>query len=198
MRQRILTLMAAASFLCAAVVTRAADFAVRPGGDSKVVFTSKAPTETFEGKTSQMSGTLSLDPGAVGDSITVHLEVDLASIDTGSKLRNKHMRENHLETGKFPKAVFDGAAVLSGAGAKLEPGTSAAFQIEGTFSIHGVSRRLRCEAHATAAAGGKAVAFSATFPIVLSDYDIKRPEFLFMKLAEAQQVRVSATASSQP
>lgn len=175
----------------------AATFAVHPGGDTKVVFTSKAPTETFEGKTNRMDGTLQLDPATVGDSVTVHLEVDLASLDTGSKLRNAHMRERHLETDKFPKAVFDGAAVVGGAGAKLEPGKPAAFQCEGTFSIHGVSRRLRCEAQATLLAPGK-LAFVATFPITLSDYDIKRPEMLFLKLAETQQVRVSATASSQP
>ena len=198
MLQRVLALIAVLSIMVVVNTARAADFVVRPGGDSKVVFTSKAPTETFEGKTSLMTGTLSLDPVAVGDSITVHLEVDLASLDTGSKLRNKHMRENHLETGKFPKAVFDGAAILAGAGAKLEPGKAAAFQVEGTFTIHGVSRRLRCDAQAMVAGKGNAVAFSATFPIKLSDYDIKLPEFLFMKLAETQQVRVSATASSQP
>ena len=196
MLQRVLALITVLSIMVVVNAARAADFVVRPGGDSRVVFTSKAPTETFEGKTSQMSGTLSLDPVAVADSITVHLEVDLASLDTGSKLRNKHMRENHLETGKFPKAVFDGAAIL--AGAKLEPGKAAAFQVEGTFTIHGVSRRLRCDAQAMVAAKGNAVAFSASFPIKLSDYDIKLPEFLFMKLAETQQVRVSATASSQP
>jgi polyisoprenoid-binding protein YceI len=200
MRQSILALVTAASLLSATGAARAADYLVHAGGDSKVVFTSKAPTETFEGKTSRMEGKITLDPGAVGDSITVHLEVDLASIDTGSKLRNKHMRENHLETAKFPNAVFDGAAVLAGAGAKLEAGRTAAFQVEGTFTIHGVSRRLRCDAHATfiPQGSGGAIAFSADFPVTLSDYDIKRPEFLFMKLAETQQVRVSATASSQP
>ena len=110
------------------------------------------------------------------------------------------MREEHLETAKYPKAVFDGATVLSPAGAKLEPGKNVAFQIEGTFALHGVSRRLRCDATATYTPLGKggAIAFSATFPVTLSDYSIKRPEFLFLKLAELQQVRVSAVASSAP
>jgi len=178
----------------------AAVFAVKPGPDSKVVFTSKAPTETFQGKTDQMAGTLTLDPGAVGDSITVHLEVDLASLDTGKKMRNEHMRENHLETSKYPKAIFDGAAVLSPAGAKLEAGKAVAFQIEGTFALHGVSRRLRCPAEATftpAGKGGK-IAFHAEFPVSLPDYNIVRPEFLFLKLAEVQQVSVNGVASSAP
>jgi polyisoprenoid-binding protein YceI len=200
MRQRILVLMGAAALLAATGIARATEFVVHAGGDSKVVFTSKAVTESFEGKTNRLEGTLSLDTGAIGDSLTVHLAVDLASLDTGSKLRNTHMRNNHLETAKYPQAVFDGAAVLSPAGATLEPGKPVAFELEGTFSLHGVSRRMRCAAEATfvpTAHGGR-LAFVATFPVLLSDYAIKRPEFLFLKLAETQQVRVSGTASSQP
>lgn len=198
MRFRILALAALA--LLPAAGTRAAVFTVKPGKDCKVVFTSKAPTETFQGKTDRMAGTLTLDPSAVGDSITVHLEVDLASLDTGKKMRNEHMRDEHLETAKYPKAVFDGAAVLSPAGAKLEPGKPTAFQIEGTFALHGVTRRLRCPADATfspAGSGGR-IAFHATFSVALPDYQIKRPEFLFLKLAEVQEVEVSGVASSGP
>src|SRR3989442_13106887 len=144
-----------APVLLAAAVAHASVFTVREGKDSKVVFTSRAPTETFQGKTDRMQGTLTLDPTAIGDSVTVHLEVDLASLDTGKKMRNQHMRENHLETDKYPKAIFDGAAVLSPAGAKLEPGKATAFQIEGTFALHGVSRRLRCPARARLPPPGK-------------------------------------------
>jgi|SRR5262252_2602065 len=188
------------ALLLLAASASAAVFSVTPGKDSKVVFTSKAPTETFQGKTDRMQGTLTLDPSAVGDSITVHLEVDLASLSTGKKLRDEHMRDEHLETDKFPKAVFDGAAVLSPAGAKLEPGKLTPFQIEGTFALHGVSRRLRCPAEATftpVGAGGR-IAFRATFNVALPDYQIKRPEFLFLKLAEVQEVEVSGIASSAP
>ena len=191
------TLCAALALAVAGVsAASAASFVVRPGDPNKVVFVSQAPTEKFEGKTNKMEGRLVLDPASLGDSITVHLEVDLASLDTGIKKRNQHMRENHLETAKFPKAIFDGAAVLSPAGTKLEVGKPVTFEAAGTFTIHGVSRRLRCTAEATWT--GSALAFKATFPIALPDYAIKRPEMLFLKLAETQQVRVSATATPAP
>jgi polyisoprenoid-binding protein YceI len=175
---------------------RAATFVVKPGAGTRVVFTSKATTETFEGKTDRLEGRIDLDPAAIGDSVTVHLECDLASLDTGSKLRNRHMRENHLETSRFPKAIFDGAAVLAGAGTRLEVGKPVKFEAEGTFTVHGVSRRLRCSAEV--AWTGSALSFTATFPISLPDYQIKRPEILFLKLAEMQQLRVSATATPGP
>ena len=72
----------------ASSVAHATDFLVRPGKTTNVVFTSKAPVETFDGKTHNMTGTLTLEPGSVGDSVTVHLEVDLASLDTGKSMRN--------------------------------------------------------------------------------------------------------------
>ena len=193
MRIPLLFLVALAA---SATPVRAATWLVKPGAGTQVVFTSKAATESFEGRTDRMEGRLDVDPAAVGDSVTVHLEVDLASIDTGSKLRNKHMRENHLETAKYPKAVFDGAAVLSPAGAKLESGKPVTFEAEGTFTIHGVSRRLRCTAEVTWS--GAALAFKASFPVTLADHAIKRPEILFLKLAETQQVRVGATATPAP
>jgi hypothetical protein len=45
---------------------------------------------------------------------------------------------------------------------------------------------------------GGSIVFYAEFPVTLSDYSIRRPEFLFLKLAETQQVSVSGVASSAP
>jgi polyisoprenoid-binding protein YceI len=186
--------------LATAGIARAADYQVHAGGANKVVFVSKAPTETFEGKTNKMEGVLTLDPGAVGDTIRVHLEVDLASLDTGIGKRNQLMKRDHLETDKYPKAVFEGATVIGPSGGKVEAGKTTTFEIEGTFTIHGVSRRLRCKADAgfTKEGGADAITFTASFPVALPDYKIRRPEFLFLKLAEVQDVHVTGVAVATP
>ncbi len=204
-----MAVLAAGASLGLGGVARAAQFLVKPGDGNRVVFASKAPVESFEGKTSRMEGRLTLEPANLGDSITVHLEVDLASLDTGIAKRNQHMRENHLETAKYPKAVFDGAALHGPAGAKLEPGRPVTFDVEGTFTLHGVSRRLRFRAEVTyaTAGGGRAgksgsatgsgigtLTFRTEFPVALADYNIRRPQFLFLRLGETQQVRVSGVA----
>ncbi len=180
-----------------AVSARAEEFVIRPGGESKAVFASHATMESFEGRTSKVSGVISGDPAGVGDSVGVRVEVDLASLDTGIAMRNRHMRENHLETDRYPTAVFAGARVASPAGAKLEPGQPTTFEIEGTFSLHGVSRRLRTKVEVTLvdAGGARALRFRATFPVALSDYAISRPQFLFLRLADVQQVTVSGVAT---
>jgi len=174
----------------------AEEFLVHPGNENKVVFVSKASMESFEGKTNKLEGRIDLDPANLGDSIPVHFEVDLASLDTGLPMRNRHMRENHLETAKYPKAVFEGAAVRGPAGEALEPGKTKRFDVEGTFTLHGVSRRIRINVDATYAPQpqGDRISFQTTFPVLLGDYQISRPQFLFLKLAESQEVRVTGVA----
>jgi polyisoprenoid-binding protein YceI len=194
-----LTVFAALAITIAPRAGAAATFLVHPGGESKVVFVSRAPMEKFEGKTNRLEGRIEVDPARLGDSASVHLEVDLASLDTGIAKRNQHMREDHLETAKYPKAVFSGVAVHA-PGAVLEPGKPMPLDVEGTFTLHGVSRRIRLTVQTTylPREKGDQIAFEATFPVGLSDYQISRPQFLFMKLADTQEVQVKGVAVASP
>jgi polyisoprenoid-binding protein YceI len=181
----------AASLLVLAAAARADDFTVTPGKPNLVVFTSKAQVESFQGKTSKLSGRISVNPADVGDSITVELHVDLASLDTGIAKRNGHMRDNHLETSKYPEAVFTGATVLSPAHAALS-GKPVGVDLEGSFTIHGMTHRMR--PHADVTLNGNKLAFTATFQVSLADYAIPRPQFLFLKLADTQELKVTGVA----
>ena len=104
-------------------------------------------------------------------------------------------KTDQLETAKFPKAVFEGGT-LRAAGARLEAGKPESLQVEGTFTLHGVARRIRITVAVTLRpdpAPG-AIDFSTQFPVALADYAIGRPQFLFLKLADVQVVRVSGRA----
>lgn len=175
----------------------AAQFVVKAGSPNKVVFTSKAATETFEGKTDRIDGRIVVDPASVEDTVVVYLEVDMASLDTGIGERNKHMKKNHLETDKYPKAVFAGATLLGPEGAALAEGKAVAFDCEGNFTLHGVTRRLRVTVEVTLASE-RTLAFKASFKVPLVDYSISRPKFLFLKLGEVQDVVVEGVATLSP
>ena len=84
--------------------------------DNEVVFVSKATVESFEGRTREAVGSIELDPAALPDSLALRVQVDVATLDTGIALRNRHMRENHLHTDRFPHATFTGVKILEGAG----------------------------------------------------------------------------------
>jgi polyisoprenoid-binding protein YceI len=178
-----------------ATTAHSAEYVVKAGDPNQVVFTSKATAETFQGKTTQLSGRIVVDPAAVGDSILVHLEVDLASLDTGIGKRNKDMREDYLETDKYPKAVFEGASVLNPKGAALEAGRAIAFECEGDFTIHGVTRRMRVTVDVTPR-DARTLAFKTSFKVTLAEHKIVRPKFLFMKLGDVQEVAVEGVAAS--
>jgi len=190
---------AAALTLAAAAPAAAERFVITPGAaGNEVRFVSKAPMESFAGHTARVAGEVECDPGALADSCHVHVTVDLASLDTGIGLRNQHMRENHLETDRYPEAVFAGAR-LHGAPAALAPGQAARFELAGSFTLHGVSRPLRVPVEVTLheAAGRRELVVAGAFPVSLADHGISRPRFLLLKLGEVQQASFVLTAVSE-
>ena len=184
-------------FLAAALAAATAPAATwRIGQGSEVVFTSKAPMESFDGRTGQVRGHVTCEPGALVGPLDLRVEVDLASLDTGIGKRNEHMRERHLQTGKFPLAVFTARAVTRAAAASLSPGQPVTVTVEGTLDLHGVARQLTVEATVTRGEDG-ALRVETAFPVKLSDHAIERPQFLVMKLADVQQVRVLLVAAAE-
>ncbi len=197
MRSLALASLALAA-LSAAAAAAPADFQILPGAEgNQISFVSKAPLETVEGKTDQVAGSVVVDPADLAAGCRVEVTVDLASLDTGIGKRNQHMRENHLETERFPQAGFR-ADSLSGAPVALIAGAPAAFTLVGDFSLHGVTRRIAVPVTVTLSADGMALAVSAAFTVKLADYAIARPQFLVMKLDELQRVSVALTAQRHP
>ncbi len=193
MLKRIIILAALFSLL--AVAVHAAEFVVKPGKPNEVVFTSKAASESFQGRTDQMSGSITVDPAQVGDSVAVRIEVDLKSLSTGIGKRDQHMRDNHLETGKYPKAIFDGVTVKSGGGT-LVAGIASKMEVEGNFTLHGVTRRLLATVEVLLK-DERTLQFKAAFKVPLADYKIDRPKFLFLKLGEVQELTVTGVATAK-
>ena len=191
MRTTMLILMAAAALASAAASPAAAEhLVIDPGGGSRIVFTSKAPLESFDGHTDQVGGWLEFDPDDLGGPLEFEVAVDLASFDTGNRKRNGHMRDNHLETGTYPQAWFRGGTVLETTAAALAPGATVTVQMSGELDLHGVVQPVVCAADLARAANGT-LTVEAAFEVKLSDHAIERPKFLVMKLADEQQVKVT-------
>jgi polyisoprenoid-binding protein YceI len=173
------------------VPTATAEEYVITAGDKHnlVIFESSAPLETFEGKSHEVSGFVNLDPSSLADSIVIEVKADLASLDTGIGLRNKHMRENHLETETYPHAVFRGGRILETSRNALGPGEPVTLKVRGEMELHGVKRDLIVPVEAAMEDDGR-LKITARFDIALPDYEIDRPKFLMLKLNEVQKVTV--------
>jgi polyisoprenoid-binding protein YceI len=173
----------------------AATFVVEPRAGSRMEFVSKAPMETFSGKTRELRGSVSLDPQMLGDSLDVAVEVDMASLDTGIDLRNRHMRENHLHTGRFPKATFHGGRLADLSAPVLAPGAPVTGTLVGTMELHGTQRVIRVPFEMELA--GELLHVTSRFQISLADYGIPRPQFLVMRLDDIQRVEVHLEAAAR-
>lgn len=187
MRQLIITI------LCATAACSAGDmFTVTQGTpENYVTFTSKAPLEEIVGKTNVVTGYVTLPDGISQGSGEMH--VDLASLDTGMGLRNKHMRENHLETDRFPEAVFT-LNTMTIPGGVLQPGIRTSTAVRGVLLLHGLSHEISPSVYLTLSATGDELTIESSFTVLLQDYNITRPEFLVMKVANDQRIDVRLVA----
>lgn len=167
------------------------EFQVDRQGPRTVRFISQTTLEEFEGVGESIDGYVYLPGGVrVGDGFSdsqLYLEVELSGLDTGISLRNRHMRDNYLETDRFPYATFSGRVE------RIERDATGPYRVSalGTFQVHGVERErtLTCQASST----GARYAVTCRFPVSLRDHDIEIPRVMFLKLAEEVEVVLEFT-----
>ncbi|HEV8376070.1 MAG TPA: YceI family protein, partial [Candidatus Polarisedimenticolia bacterium] len=108
---------------------------------STVRFDAQATGHTVHGATQQVSGEIVFDPEDLSSKAEVNLQVSAASLATGNKVRDKKMRESHLETGTHPFIRFHSLKVEAVA-PTLREGETQEMKVTGTLSLHGVQRRI--------------------------------------------------------
>lgn len=141
---------------------------------------------SFEARTSMLSGDLGVDPSRPAV-LNGALSVDLASLDTGIALRNRHLRENYLEVQKgdgFDRAVLSEIALEEGSAA--EAGGKTAFT--GVLALHGTRRPVSGEARIERTRSG--VRVEASFPVALPEFGIAKPRYLGVGVRDEVQVTV--------
>lgn len=154
---------------------------VYQGEGQKTVFQSQAKLNSFEGISSQLNGLIDLEKNIVD------FYVDLNTLDTGIKLRDKHMRDDYLKTKKYPFAEFTGSfsdAYLE----QIKLKQSGTYVVKGSFEVHGVSLPREFELQLNFENQSKAVAFETIFEIKLTDHDIEIPKLMFYELSNTLKI----------
>jgi polyisoprenoid-binding protein YceI len=141
------------------------------------------------GKGSGLSGTI-----AVAGSRVVEGRVSFAldGLATGIDLRDRHMKEQYLETARFPQATFTLAGLeLSGAAAGQAFGARRV-PFGGVLALHGVERPVTGEA--TISGEARKVNVDAGFQVRIEDFGIATPGYLGVTLADEVKVKVRFSA----
>lgn len=147
-----------------------------------VEFLSKASLNEFTGVSSSLNGLVDLDKNLLD------FFVDLNTVKTGIGLRDRHMRENYLETKKFPFAEFTGKIETL---PTLTKGQSKEVLAKGKFKIHGVEHEIAVPGKLTMISENE-IKLEAKFKVLLSDYKIDIPTVVFYELSEEQVVTIQA------
>jgi polyisoprenoid-binding protein YceI len=147
-----------------------------------VSFISDAPFEKFTGTSKSLTGRIDAQTD------TVDFYLDLNTLRTGIKLRDEHMRENYLETSKYPFAEFYGVLVKK---PDYTRRTRQPVQVKGQFKIHGVAREMVIDGFLTPTANG--IDIEAAWQVKLSDHNIPIPSIIIRKLSEIQDVSIKAS-----
>ena len=174
-------------------------------GRDVVTFTSKAPLETIVGKTSDAKGFIEVDIDNVKSAVKGKFVVDLASIKTGIDMRDGHMRDNYLETAKYPKAVFELSKVVKASSNTLADQKPIQLTVEGTFTVHGVTKPMTIPLTITyfaesedtkARLPGDLLHIQGTFDVFLTQHDIAIPKFVILKLDDKQVINIDLFAAT--
>lgn len=154
--------------------------------DGYVEFVSTAPLLEFKGVSNVLAGYIDLEEGVVD------FFVDLATLDTGNRRRDRDMRQVYLETETYPFAEFEGR--LTTPFNNRVPGEQTA-RVEGTFTMRDIS--LPIEVEGTMERVPEGVRVRASWQVRLEDYNIDRPRVVFYELSEVQTVSIDIVLIEQ-
>ena len=130
-RRSLLSLAAAA---LAAIPATAADTYVVEKAHSDALFTIKHMMSRITGRFGDFSGTISVDTGNPAAS-SVEFTINPASVDTSLPDRDKDLRgPNFFDVEKYPTLSFKSS--------KITPASKDKFTVNGTLTMHGVSKPL--------------------------------------------------------
>jgi len=120
------------------------------------------------------------DPLADG---VVSVSVQAATLLTGNDRRDRKMREEHLEVGKFPLLEFRSTAPPRRSEAPAEGAAGTArLTVDGDLTIHGVTRKVSVLVEALAAGG--AWVMKGALVVKLTDFGVPDPSIALNKVKD--------------
>ncbi|NNE18697.1 MAG: YceI family protein [Myxococcales bacterium] len=175
----------------------ATTFLVPADGKSKATFVSDAPLETMVGKSSRVSGSLTVDPADITKT-TGSFKVPVVSLRTDNDLRDEHLQgDGWLDAKKTPNIHFEITEVILGKkdSPELKSGKDRKVQVKGKFTAHGVSKPVT--AKGTVNWSGKQLRIKADFIVVLEDHNVSVPSIVRLKVANDIAVSVDLRAVAE-
>ena len=167
-------------------------YAITKGGNNSAEFHAEDTYDAFDGKTSDVTGTIVADP-ANPSAASVQLVINVDSLDTGVALRNKEMRGRYLQTDKFGTATFKSVSVSGPA--SIAPNQPADINITGDLTLHGITKRLTIPVRVVLIPDGR-IHTTSSFKIHMPDFGITVPHNILVTVNDEVPVRLDVWAAT--
>ena len=138
-----------------------------------------------DGEKKPLEGALKVE----GDSVKGEAKFEMATLETGIALRDRHMKEKYLETAKFPKGEFKFSEMKLPAALKNGDGKASDVPFKGTLTVHGVPQPV--EGKAKVEKKGSQIQFEFAFGTKIPAFNMGVPSFMGVTVAEDVQVTVA-------
>ena len=124
------------------------------------------------GKTSDISGSITVNPDGTIDSANSKFTVNLTSLQTDSSMRDGYVSRNILQTSQYPDAVFVPKEV-KGLPWPLPQSGVLSFQVSGDLTLHGVTKPVTWDVSGTIT-NGEAIGTAKT-SFTFEDFNLNQP-----------------------
>ncbi len=171
----------AAALMLFAVSASAQKFFTKSGKIEFDATTSSSP-EKIEGVNKTATCVLDSKSGALQFSVL------MKGFAFERALMEEHFNENYVESNKFPRAEFKGTVANNDAVNYTKDGTYNV-TVKGKLTLHGVTKDVETTGKLTVQ-GGK-ISATASFPVLLADYDVTIPGLVADKVAKTAKIGVT-------
>ncbi|HLF72209.1 MAG TPA: YceI family protein [Dehalococcoidia bacterium] len=146
------------------------------------------------GTTNAITGDLYLTPAGLAAGVQSKFVVDLTKLKTDESQRDNYVRQNVLQTGRFPNAEFV-VESISPFPANYVEGTEVSLTMSGTLTLHGVSKKVDWAVKARRQ--GKALTGIADLSFNMSDFGIQPPEVPIAKAQDGVKLQMTIAATQK-
>jgi polyisoprenoid-binding protein YceI len=143
------------------------------------------------GKTNAIAGSLTLKPDGSVDSANSKITVDLSTLKSDEGMRDNYVRQNILQTGQYPQAVFV-PTQISGLPATLPTSGNVSFKVTGDLTIRNVTKPVTWDV--TGSVSNGVATGTATTSFTFEDFSLTQPRVPVV-LSVVDKITLNATVT---
>ncbi|MEM7110835.1 MAG: YceI family protein [Chloroflexota bacterium] len=155
----------------------------------------EAGNQEIVGSTTELAGELQINADNADLLEAANFTVNMGSLTTDQSRRDNWLKDNAIQSSRFPEATFVSTGV-TGLSNSYSEGSEASFQLHGDLTVRDVTLPVTFDV--TAVLNGDSISGVATLPINMTEFGIDPPNFAdTLTVSDGFMIRIQLTAQEQ-